>query len=367
MFHFKAKRFAFFFIFLIITSSVFCGKNYKKDNGKSYTNENSQTPDNSTVEKIPADPKKTEAVLKALKLYFERVDNTLFLMNGLSKAPLNISCTLYGIRERGSGDQWEAFSCFDCKSGTPTLHKSYYYAILTDLPAKAKCRFKFKLVPKETPPKKIKNIVPYYGETIETEWMELQIPKLDKTPKALSSMSTFKKIMFSETKRDDKFFNENKDSFEIVTDFREEYWIGKGGFFDNFICTSPFKHNLKNPYAFTLCIVELKSTDDTGKERIVYNIEPYYFGQNTFFPVYGGDLLFPESGTYKWQGKIYFFSMSGKNMIHEKVAIASNDSILAGIGVYNSDKAPELLKSLQEKYPFHTIDLPETQAVAIKQ
>lgn len=314
----------------------------------------------------PIEPSKEmdEAIRKALVLEFNRYDNSLLLKTGIKNAPVNVAFTVYGKREGGS-DEWGAVSSFSRDAGGSTEHVSSGYKLFTGLSG-GTYRFKFKYVPnKEVAEGKVCPVDTYYGGDVETDWISLTVPPLDPTPAGLKDTSTFAVVYDSETVRNDGLFQKEWPSFKIQPTFGKEYRPGNLAH----IKTSPVTYyDPSKMYASAFRIVELSSTDAQGKTRVIYNVSCFKLFHSTGFPIYGLDQLFPVPGEYTLKGKIYFFSMSGSDMIAEKLAVVAADKkgLAVGAGVYNPDKALETLEKLQKKYPFHSLDLPESKITAFE-
>lgn len=210
----------------------------------------------------------------------------------------------------------------------------------------------------------------YYGGDVETDWISLNVPPFAPNPAGLSDTSTFSTESEKATVRNDELFQKEWPSFKIQSVFGKDYRPGGSAY----IKTSPFSYNPSKPYASAFRIMELSSTDAQGKTRVVYNVSSYRLFNNTSFPLYGLDQLFPVPGEYTLKGKIYFFSMSGSDMVAEKLAVNMlvtgginvKGPMAVGTGVYNPDKALETLEKLQKKYPFHSLDLPESKITAVE-
>ena len=306
---------------------------------------------------LPESPEMTEAIKKALILRFDdRINNDLILQSGIENAPVNVAFSVYGKRE-GGNDQWEAFSEFSRNTGDSTMHCSTGYQFFSGLEGGI-YRFKFKYVANQNAAKRREcPLDTYYGGTFETDWMTLEVPAADANPAGLADTSSFRVMSADELVRNDQLFNQEWKSFQIRVD---KYQGGK----TVFVQTSPFKYNPDKPYAAVIRVVELQSTDAKGKVRKAYNVSCYKLFNNTGFPFYGLDQLFPEPGDYQWQRKLYFFSMSGTDMLTEKLATEYNGNLAVGVGVYNQEKAPALLENLQKKYPFHAVELPTFKITA---
>ena len=305
---------------------------------------------------LPESPEMTEAIKKALILRFDRINNDLILRSGIENAPVNVAFSVYGKRE-GGNDQWEAFSEFSRNTGDSTMHCSTGYQFFSGLEGGI-YRFKFKYVANQNAAKRREcPLDTYYGGTFETDWMTLEVPAADANPPGLADTSSFRVMSADELVRNDQLFNQEWKSFQIRVD---KYQGGK----TVFVQTSPFKYNPDKPYAAVIRVVELQSTDAKGKVRKAYNVSCYKLFNNTGFPFYGLDQLFPEPGDYQWQRKLYFFSMSGTDMLTEKLATEYNGNLAVGVGVYNQEKAPALLENLQKKYPFHAVELPTFKITA---
>ena len=309
----------------------------------------------------------SKAIRNALFLRFRWANNStfLYLVSGIKNAPVNVAFTVYGKRERGSGD-WEAFYSFCCNAGRSTNKYGYIYKhfvlkrFTSGLKGGQKYRFKFKFVPNKNESKNA-----YYKGVIETGCMELQVPKrIYPADVDNAAVTVTRPHSAGAWKRNDQLFRDKCSSFKIDAAFGKEYWIGRGGFFNNFVNITIPKSNSKTPVS-TLWLAEINSVDDYDKKRTIYNISAYYQLKNVDFQICGGDTLFPEPGAYRWDGKIYCFSMSGEDMLNEDIVDTYGRTLLLPAGVYNPKRGPKLLKRLQKKYPFHTISLLPAEIKAV--
>ena len=333
---------------------------------------------------IAPSPAMDAAIKRAVlpKLRFQRqVDGSLELEAGVDSAPCDLAFVVYGKRFRGSGDTWEAFSSFARPSGKSTLHHSICYAFFAGLEGGKTYKFKFKFTPNKNLAAggEAEDMPGYYNGEVETDWVELEVPPFTFAPLNGCSGSS---VAFDkqETVRDDALFDKEWRSFKVTTNYGGEYWIGAGGFLDNYINTWPFKYQPEKPGAFCLRVVELQTKDAKEQTRTAYQLSYYRMYHNTGFPLYQLDGLFPEPGDYQFDGKLHFLSMSGDDLVKENLAVKLASGVLparrnkeeagsfriASGSMVDAAQAAPLLERLKQTYPCHSMDLPGAKIKALR-
>ncbi len=142
---------------------------------KKYENVNRMPP-----KAVPESSRLTEAVKKEFTFGFERATSgKLVFKCGINRSRINLAVNVYGKRENAS-DKWDAIAPFISRAYLPGSVRISGGAFLDSLP-EGKHRFKFKFVPSLKVAMASKtHLVSYYGGTVETDWLTLNVPSKPK-------------------------------------------------------------------------------------------------------------------------------------------------------------------------------------------